>query len=167
MTDGAPVRYWTVDEAKAYLPRLRLLVEVIQRAARLAVTAKGNGHASLPGSRRTSGPSSSSPPPDVIAPELTAPDLSPPAPETAAAPQDAGPAGIPVAFDVEQALGELEQQGIVLRDADRGLIDFPARHPAGRDVLLCWQLGEDDLEWWHLPEDGFAGRRRLPLPPEI
>ena len=72
----------------------------------------------------------------------------------------------PVTFDVKEALAELEDQGIVLRDPDRGLIDFRALH-SGREVLLCWQLGEENLEWWHLPEDGFAGRRPLPLPPEL
>ena len=72
----------------------------------------------------------------------------------------------PVSFDVKEALAELEHKGIVLRDPKRGLIDFPALH-AGREVLLCWQLGEDGLEWWHLPEEGFAGRRPLPLPPEL
>jgi hypothetical protein len=42
------------------------------------------------------------------------------------------------------------------------LIDFPAlRH--GETVLLCWQLGEDEIEWWHTVDDGFAGRRPLPL----
>jgi hypothetical protein len=71
-----------------------------------------------------------------------------------------------VAFDVKEALAELEEQGLVLRDPDRGLIDFTALHN-GREVLLCWQLGEDELGWWHLPEDGFAGRRPLPLPPEL
>jgi hypothetical protein len=71
-----------------------------------------------------------------------------------------------VAFDVKEALSELERQGIVLRDPDRGLIDFTALH-LGQEVLLCWQLGEDELAWWHLPEDGFAGRRPLPLPPEL
>ena len=71
-----------------------------------------------------------------------------------------------MAFDVEEALAELEEEGIVLRDPERGLIDFTALHN-GREVLLCWQLGEDDLAWWHLPEDGFAGRRPLPLPPEL
>ncbi len=72
----------------------------------------------------------------------------------------------PVSFDVQEALAELEDQGIVLRDPDRGLIDFRALH-SGREVLLCWQLGEEGLQWWHLPEDGFAGRRPLPLPPEL
>ncbi len=67
---------------------------------------------------------------------------------------------------MKEALAELERQGIVLRDADRGLIDFTALH-LGKEVLLCWQLGEDELAWWHFPEDGFAGRRPLPLPPEL
>jgi hypothetical protein len=66
-----------------------------------------------------------------------------------------------------EALAELEARGIVVRDLQRGLVDFPSRHPGGREVLLCWQLGEPDLAWWHLPEDGFAGRRPLPLPPEL
>lgn len=70
-------------------------------------------------------------------------------------------------LDPDEALAEIEARGIILRDLDRGLVDFPARHPGGRDVLLCWQLGEADLEWWHLPDEGFAGRRRLPLPPEL
>ena len=66
-----------------------------------------------------------------------------------------------------EALAELEERGIVLRDLERGLVDFPSRHASGREVLLCWQLGEPDLAWWHLPEDGFAGRRPLPIPPQI
>jgi hypothetical protein len=57
--------------------------------------------------------------------------------------------------------------GIILRDLDRGLVDFPSLHPSGTVVQLCWQLGEEKLGWWHLPEDGFAGRRPLPVPPEI
>ncbi|HLN42337.1 MAG TPA: DUF2203 domain-containing protein [Acidimicrobiales bacterium] len=141
------MRYWTVDEAREYLPRLRLLLGVIRRASHLAVSARGNGHATLPGAPRPAGPE--------VSP--TAPGPAPPSPDE---PEPA------VSFDVKEALGELEEQGIVLRDPNRGLIDFPAQH-AGREVLLCWQLGEDDLEWWHLPEDGFAGRRPLPLPPEL
>jgi hypothetical protein len=147
------VRYWTVDEAREFLPRLRLLLGVIRRASHLAVAAKGNGHATLPGAPRPAGPDTSP------APSGPEPAVSGPAPSSPDEPEP------PVSFDVKEALEELEEQGIVLRDPKRGLIDFPALH-AGRDVLLCWQLGEDDLEWWHLPEDGFAGRRPLPLPPE-
>ncbi len=50
-----------------------------------------------------------------------------------------------VAFlEVRRLLEALEQSGIVLRDIDRGLIDFPALRD-GREVYLCWQLGEDEV----------------------
>ena len=54
----------------------------------------------------------------------------------------------------------LVQQGIVLRDPETGLIDFPARRD-GREVFLCWRLGEDHVGYWHGPETGFAGRKPL------
>ena len=50
----------------------------------------------------------------------------------------------------------------MLRDPSVGLIDFHARGPDGVVYLLCWRLDEPDLAWWHLPEDGFAGRKPLP-----
>ena len=156
------MRYWTVDEARAYLPRLALLLGVIRRASHLAVHARGNGHARLPGTGRPHGDD------DAPAP---APASRPgrPGDRTPGPGADGGPPAdeLPVTFDAQSALDELEREGIVLRDPDSGLVDFPARHPNGRDVLLCWKLGEDDLGWWHLPEDGFAGRRPLPLPPVL
>ncbi|MGH2572517.1 MAG: DUF2203 domain-containing protein [Actinomycetota bacterium] len=54
----------------------------------------------------------------------------------------------------------LSEQGIVLRDAEEGLLDFPARRE-GRQVFLCWRLGEVRVGYWHGPETGFAGRRPL------
>ncbi len=63
------------------------------------------------------------------------------------------------------ALAELTDRGIVVRDPARGLIDFPARSPTGRDYLLCWLDGEDRIEWWHWPDTGFAGRTPLRDPP--
>jgi hypothetical protein len=71
--------------------------------------------------------------------------------------------GAPV--DAAGALAELEANGIVLRDLHRGLVDFPGR-VGERTVYLCWRQGEVDIGWWHYPEEGFAGRKRLPLPPE-
>jgi hypothetical protein len=50
--------------------------------------------------------------------------------------------------------------GIVLRDAESGLVDFPARVD-GREVFLCWRPDEDRVGYWHGPESGFAGRRPL------
>jgi hypothetical protein len=54
----------------------------------------------------------------------------------------------------------LTAQGIVLRDAEAGLLDFPSRRE-GREVFLCWRLGEDRVGFWHGPESGFSGRRPL------
>ena len=63
---------------------------------------------------------------------------------------------------VEQALKELEDSGVILRQLDNGLVDFPAVGDDGDVYFLCWRTDEPELEWWHRPEDGFAGRRRLP-----
>jgi hypothetical protein len=67
--------------------------------------------------------------------------------------------------ELREALQELTGRGIVVRDAARGLIDFPARSPTGREYLLCWLDGEDAIEWWHWPDAGFAGRTPLSEPP--
>jgi hypothetical protein len=63
------------------------------------------------------------------------------------------------------AVAELTDQGIVLRDVDAGLVDFPARLEDGREYLLCWVLGEPEVAFWHWPDAGFAGRRPLSDPP--
>jgi hypothetical protein len=63
-------------------------------------------------------------------------------------------------LQVRGMLGVLERLGLVIRDLDRGLIDFPAILE-GREAYLCWQAGEDEIGFWHGLEDGFAGRRPL------
>jgi hypothetical protein len=69
-----------------------------------------------------------------------------------------------VAAELGSLIGELETVGVQLKDLDRGLVDFPARHPANGDVvLLCWELGEDEVGFWHDLEEGFAGRKPLPF----
>ena len=54
----------------------------------------------------------------------------------------------------------LNGQGILLRDPESGLVDFPARREDD-DIFLCWRLGEDRVRYWHGPESGFAGRKPL------
>jgi len=66
---------------------------------------------------------------------------------------------------LQRALDELGADGIVLRDVDQGLIDFPAHTPDGRPYWLCWVVGEPAVAWWHWPEDGFAGRTPIDDPP--
>jgi hypothetical protein len=66
-----------------------------------------------------------------------------------------------VAFlEVRRMLETLEEAGIVIRDIDRGLIDFPALIE-GREVYLCWELGEDEVSHWHEIADGYGGRQPL------
>jgi len=54
----------------------------------------------------------------------------------------------------------LAERGILLRDPDTGLVDFPAEHDGDR-VFLCWRLGEDDVAYFHGEHAGFSGRKPL------
>lgn len=63
---------------------------------------------------------------------------------------------------VTQAAERLERLGVLVKDLDTGLVDFPALHK-GKEVLLCWQVGEDEVAHWHGVDEGFAGRKPLPL----
>jgi len=56
---------------------------------------------------------------------------------------------------------EFERREIQIKDLERGLIDFPAIIQ-GREVFLCWESGEEDVEFWHELDTGYAGRERLP-----
>jgi hypothetical protein len=52
------------------------------------------------------------------------------------------------------------RQGVILRDPETGLVDFPSRRE-GADVYLCWRLGEEQVMYWHPPDSGFGGRQPL------
>ena len=54
----------------------------------------------------------------------------------------------------------LADRGILLRDPETGLIDFPAERDGTR-VFLCWRLGEDHVAWYHDEQTGFSGRKPL------
>lgn len=78
----------------------------------------------------------------------------------AAVDRTAGPP--PHAEWVEAAVEELDEKGIVFRDATTGLIDFPSLGPDDRIRYLCWCPDDGDrLAWWHAPDEGFAGRKPL------
>ena len=63
---------------------------------------------------------------------------------------------------VAAAVEELDGLGVLVKDLDSGLVDFPALH-RGEEVLLCWQVGEPEVAHWHGLDEGFAGRKPLPL----
>ena len=61
---------------------------------------------------------------------------------------------------MQAGVTRLVEREVTLREIEAGLIDFPAL-ASGRQIWLCWRLGEGDIEWWHELDDGFGGRRRL------
>jgi len=64
------------------------------------------------------------------------------------------------AAELSDAVDRLLELGVEVKDADVGLVDFPSRRE-GEDVLLCWQAGEDAVEYWHDLEEGYAGRKPI------
>ncbi len=60
----------------------------------------------------------------------------------------------------DQLAEKITALGAELKDPATGLCDFLALHE-GRDIYLCWRLGEEQIEWWHDLHTGFAGRRHV------
>jgi hypothetical protein len=63
-------------------------------------------------------------------------------------------------LQLRSALEELQGAEVVLRDLERGLVDFPSLRE-GTEVYLCWEEGEPEISYWHEPEAGFGGRQPL------
>jgi hypothetical protein len=61
---------------------------------------------------------------------------------------------------LDELLSEFHRREIQVKDIDRGLLDFPALL-GGREVFLCWEQDEEDIEFWHDLDAGYAGRERL------
>jgi hypothetical protein len=61
---------------------------------------------------------------------------------------------------MQAGVARIDELGVTLREIETGLIDLPAL-VTGRQVWLCWRLGEGDIEWWHELSEGFGGRRSL------
>lgn len=64
-------------------------------------------------------------------------------------------------LSVRGTIRQVEKLGAQIKDVNTGLVDFPGRI-YGRDVLLCWMLGEAEIRFYHDPETGFAGRQPIP-----
>jgi hypothetical protein len=89
--------------------------------------------------------------------------------EARAALQEAAPANgggapgrvVSEAFlELQRALADLQELEVVLRDLERGLVDFPALRD-GREIYLCWEEGEEEIAFWHDRESGYGGREPI------
>ena len=69
-------------------------------------------------------------------------------------------AWVRILADLEGVLVEFHRREIQVKDLDRGLLDFPAII-GGKEVFLCWEQDEEDVEFWHDLDAGYAGRERL------
>ena len=132
-------RYFTSDEANELLPEVRTVAEELvehRRAARAVASKRAHLVTRIAGNGGDFDPQE---------PRELEEDFER---ETAA---------------MNEAVERLERLGVIVKDADRGLVDFPALRESGEEVLLCWQVGEDEVAYWHGLEEGFAGRKPLPL----
>jgi hypothetical protein len=129
-----PEKTFRLEEANAFLPRLQILMERLQRGA-LRLQEEMTDLA------RESGV-------DVGA--LTSDDLV-----------RRRPAARALLEELDGIVQEIQGSGAHLKDVQLGLVDFPAERD-GEIVYLCWQFGEPEVGFWHRVDDGFAGRQALP-----
>ena len=62
--------------------------------------------------------------------------------------------------EMQDTVLQFERRQIQIKDVARGLVDFPSVR-AGREIFLCWEKDEEDIEFWHDLETGYAGRERI------
>jgi hypothetical protein len=131
-------RHFTVEEANELLPTVRPLVESMV-AHRKALSAAVERQEQLTATIAGNGGGL---PPQELA------DVQ------AEIEREAG--------EIARCIDGIQEFGVLVKDLDSGLVDFPALRE-GLEVLLCWRLGEDEIRYWHGLEEGFAGRKELPL----
>ena len=59
-----------------------------------------------------------------------------------------------------QSLEDLENTGVVVKQLDQGLLDFPAKR-FDQEIWLCWKEGETEVKFWHEKDSGFMGRKPI------
>jgi hypothetical protein len=123
-------RYFTVDEANRLIPHIKAIVEGLRQSRRRLLRQRATAEA------------------------------------TAQKAGSNGGGGEASAYYAEYAqtfgrgLARLEAMGVLLKDVERGLIDFP-HWREGREVYLCWEYGEERIGYWHEIDTGYAGRQPL------
>ncbi|MEK6835540.1 MAG: DUF2203 domain-containing protein, partial [Nanoarchaeota archaeon] len=59
-------------------------------------------------------------------------------------------------------LEEILNYGAIVKDLDIGLADFYSIHN-GKEILLCWRLGEEKIKYWHESDSGYDQRKPIDL----
>jgi len=129
-------RYFTRETAEALLPRIELLLREVQALRAEQSTSAPRG-AELGERVKSNGhvPHAST--------------------------GGTGAASLQAREHIEARLEQITALGVLVKDLDTGLIDFPTLRD-GHEIYLCWRLGEGEhIQWWHEIEDGFAGRQPL------
>ena len=134
-----PPRYFTPAQANAALEELRPLAEEMVAKRRELVEAQGR-RAALGAQVGANGG------------DLTPSDFAEADEELERA-----------ASELAQSVEQIQAAGVLVKDLDQGLLDFPSLRE-GEEILLCWRVGEGDIEYWHGLEEGFAGRKPLEGP---
>ncbi len=67
--------------------------------------------------------------------------------------------------DLYKGIEEIESMNVIIKSLDEGLLDFPSKR-FDEEVWLCWKVGEDEVKFWHGKDEGFAGRKPLPVSDE-
>jgi hypothetical protein len=129
-----PDKTFRLEEANAFLPRLEILMERLQRGA-LRLQEEMTDLAQESG---------------VDVGSLSPDDLL-----------RRRPAARALIEELDGIVQEIQGSGAHLKDVQLGLVDFPAERD-GEIVYLCWQFGEPEVGFWHRVDDGFAGRQALP-----
>ncbi len=139
-----PPRYFTLDEANGVLPRVRGLIERLQRLAAEVATL----NRTLQGGTRPGGAA-----PGAAGNGVLANGSGNHAYAAMSRAEDAQAA-------MRRLMEELEGIGCEVKDVHTGLVDFRSIRE-GRAVYLCWRLGEEQIAFWHELDAGFAGRQPL------
>jgi hypothetical protein len=67
-----------------------------------------------------------------------------------------------IVTDLYKMIQELEDMGVMVKSVDEGLLDFPSIR-YDKEIWLCWKFGESKIKFWHGKEEGFMGRKPIPL----
>tara|TARA_B100001245_G_scaffold224714_1_gene198707 strand:- start:543 stop:941 length:399 start_codon:yes stop_codon:yes gene_type:complete len=61
---------------------------------------------------------------------------------------------------MEEHLNSINQKGILVKSIEQGLVDFPSIKD-GREIYLCWNMGEESIDYWHEIDSGYSGRQPI------